>query len=227
MPATAQPRRRAQSVRVLVAACAAVFALIVIAAPRDAEAARIQCAGTFRVLHDDHVGRLSLPKGNYTITTLASGRPSCPQASRLFAGFLQDYDGRLPRPWRVGVGNSTFVRAPGVGFHVRRVGRGGEGGTGEEESAGGGGRHPANGRFCPATFRILHNDRIGALRLRAGRYWIVLLKARGLSCPQASRLFTRFLDDFSGNLPRPWRLNARTAGFLRGGGVGFRVKPVR
>jgi hypothetical protein len=67
----------------------------------------------------------------------------------------------------------------------------------------------------------------GGLRRRVGRYWVVLLKARGLSCPQASRLFTRFLDDFSGKLPKPWRLNAQTASFRRGGGVGFRVKPVR
>jgi hypothetical protein len=224
VPATAQPRRRAPTFRAL-AVCAAVFALLALVVPRGAEAARIQCAGTFRVLHNDHIGRLALPKGSYTITTLASGRPSCSEASRLFAAFLQDYDGRLPRPWRVGVANKTFVKEPGVGFHVRRLGVGGGGGV--EEEAGGGGRHPAVGRFCPATFRVLHNDRIGALRLRAGRYWIALLKARGLSCAQASRLFTRFLDDFSGNLPRPWRLNAQTASFSRGGGVGFRVKPVR
>lgn len=217
--------RRATAALRAVSACAAAAVLIAIIAPRDAEAARIQCAGTFRVLHNDHIGRLSLPKGNYKITTLSAGRPSCAQASKLFAAFLQDFDGRLPRPWRVGVANSTFVKEPGVGFHVRRLGRGGGGGV--EEEAGGGGRHPGVGRFCPATFRVLHNDRIGRLRLRAGRYWIVLLQSGGFSCTQASRWFTRFLDDFRGNLPRPWRLDPQTATFRRGGGAAFRVKPVR
>jgi hypothetical protein len=203
-----------------------VALLVAMVAPSRADAARMRCAGTFRVLHNDHIGRLALPRGNYRITTLSSGRPNCAQASALFTRFLEDYDGRLPGGWRVAVATSTFVRAPGVGFHVARAGSGG-GGGGEGES-GGGGRHPAAGRFCPGTFRVLHRDHIGPLRLAAGRYWIVLLQRRGLSCPQASRLFTRFLDDASGHLPPPWVLEAQTASFRRSGsGPGFRVKPVR
>jgi hypothetical protein len=211
----------------LLAACAAVALLVAMVAPGRADAARVRCAGTFRVLHNDHIGRLSLPRGNYRITILASGRPSCAQASALFTRFLEDYDGRLPGGWRVGVANKVFIRARGVGFHVARVRRGGEeeGGGGEEER-GGGGRHGA--LFCPGTFRVLHNDRIGPLRLRKGRYWIVLLQRRGLSCPQASRLLTRFLDDVRGHLPPPWVIEPQTASFRRSAsGPGFRVKPVR
>ena len=196
------------------------------AAPSRADAARVRCAGTFRVLHNDHIGRLALPRGRYRITILASGRPSCAQASALFTRFLEDYDGRLPGGWRVSVANSTFLRARGVGFHVARAG--GEGGGGSGGNEGGGGSHPRGGLFCAGTFRVLHNDRIGPLRLARGRYWIVLLQRRGLSCAQASRLFTRFLEDFRGNLPPPWILEAQTASFRRSAsGTGFRVKPVR
>jgi len=194
--------------------------LVTALVPQGASAARVQCPGTFRVLHNDHIGNLSLPKGNYRITTLRSGRPNCVRAAALFTRFLEDWDGVLPGGWRVSVRNAAFVRRPGVGFAVRRVRR--------TSGGGGGGRHPSNGgRFCP-TFRVLHNDRIGQLRLPRGRYWIILLRNRGLTCGQAAALFTRFLDDFEGNLPRPWRLNPNTASFIRGGtGVGFRVKPVR
>jgi len=209
----------------LIAIGAIASLLVAMATPSRADAARIQCAGTFRVLHNDHVGRLSLPRGNYRITILSSGRPSCAQASALFTRFLEDYDGRLPGSWRVAVASSTFVRATGVGFHVARGGRGGGEGSSEE---GGGGGHPTGGRFCPSAFRVLNRDHIGPLRLAAGRYWIVLLQRRGLSCKQASRLFTRFLDDVSGHLPPPWVLEAQTASFRRSAsGAGFRVKPVR
>ncbi len=212
----------------VVALCAVAAMLVAMAAPSRADAARVRCAGAFRVLHDDHVGRLSLPRGSYRITVLASGRPSCAQASALFTRFLEDFDGRLPGGWRVAVRSSTFLRAPGVGFHVARAGRGEAGGEGEETESGGGGRHPLGGSFCPGTFRVLHNDHIGPLRIARGPYWIVLLQRRGLSCAQASRLLTRFLASVSGNLPPPWLLESQTASFLRGSaaGVGFRVKPV-
>lgn len=213
----------------LVAVCAVVALLVAMVAPSQADAARVRCAGTFQVLHNDHVGPLALPRGRYRITTLLSGRPNCAHASTLFTRFLEDWDGNLPGGWRVAARQQVFLRAPGVGFHVARLGGGGgEGGTGggEETETGGNGRH--GGLFCPGTFRVLGNDRIGALRLRKGPYWIVLLQRRGLTCPQASRLFTRFLEDFRGNLPPPWVLEPHTASFRRGAsGAGFRVKPAR
>lgn len=209
----------------LVAVCAIVALLVAMVAPSSANAARVQCAGTFRVLHDDHIGRLDLPRGNYRITILASGRPSCAQASALLTRFLEDFDGVLPGGWRVGAANATFLRAPGVGFHLARVGGGGGGGEGEETEGGGGGSHGA--LFCPAPFRVLNNDRIGPLRLARGDYSIVLLQRRGLACNQASQLFARFLEDFNGVLPAPWILEPQTASFRRSAsGPGFRVKPL-
>lgn len=226
MPAVSVPnltRLRPARLGGLVAVCAIVALLVAMVAPSSASAARVQCAGTFRVLHDDHVGRLDLPRGNYRVTILDSGRPGCTQASALFTRFLEDFDGRLPGGWRVGAANATFLRAPDIGFHVARVGGGG---GGEEEAEGGGsGSHGA--LFCPAPFRVLNNDRIGPLRLAKGNYSIVLLKRRGLACNQASQLFGRFLEDFNGVLPAPWVLEPQTASFRRSAsGVGFRVKPL-
>lgn len=210
----------------LVAVCAVVALLVAMVAPSQADAERVRCAGTFQVLHNDHVGPLALPRGRYRITILSTGRPTCAHASILFTRFLEDWDGRLPGGWRVAARQQVFLRAPGVGFHVARLGGGGGTGGIEEEERGGHGRH--GGLFCPGTFRVLGNDRIGALRLRKGPYWIVLLQRRGLTCPQASRLFTRFLEDFRGNLPPPWVLEPHTASFRRGAsGAGFRVKPAR
>jgi hypothetical protein len=203
----------------LTAVAIAILAWLVLA-PSHAQAARVKCPGTFRVLHDDHIGRLALPAGSYRITILASGRPSCSQASALFTRFLEDFDGNLPKPWRINVADSTFVKSPGVGFHVARGTGGGGGGSG------GGGRHPRTGRFCPGTFSVLHNDLIGKLRLPKGKYWIVLLQNKGLSCGQASALFSKFLSDPNGNLTPPWVVDPQTGKFRHGhGGFGFRVKP--
>ena len=179
------------------------------------------CPGTFHVLHDDRIGVLRLPAGHYTITLLSTQGMSCRKASRLFARFLEDYDGILPGRWQLDPQTATFRRgASRVGFRVKP----------SSSDSGGGGVHPRRGARCPGTFRVLHNDRIGRLRLPRGRYWITLLSSRGLNCKQASRRFTQFLDeDYAGVLPRPWVLNAGRAEFRRGrkSNVGFRVKPVR
>jgi hypothetical protein len=72
------------------------------------------------------------------------------------------------------------------------------------------GASPAAGAGCP-SFRVLHDDRNGPA---------------GLTCPAASRLFTRFLEDFDGVLPSPWRVSAQGNGkatFAQGGKAGFAV----
>lgn len=204
----------------------AVIFLALWSAPPRADATPAQCAGAFRVLHDDHIGRLALPRGNYRITLLDAERLSCGRASALFTRFLEDYDGKLPEGWRLAVASSTFFRGSGAGFRVARVGGDSGGGDGGQEQAGGDGVHPAGSLLCPATFRVLHNDRIGVLRLPKGPYNVYLLQRRGLTCAKASAFFGRFLELFEGNLPAPWLLEPQTASFLRGaGGPGFRVKP--
>lgn len=180
------------------------------------------CPGTFQVLHNDRIGTFAIPKGDYRITLLSAGRISCSQASAYFARFLQDYDGILPRPWLLDRETGSFMRgARNVGFRIKEL-------VGPAHPSGGGsGVHPTGNR-CPSTFRVQHNDRIGKLRLRKGPYRITLIGKR-ISCARASQLFTSFLQDFDGDLPKPWRLNVQTATFTRGGSgsTGFRVKPAR
>lgn len=177
------------------------------------------CPGYFSVQHNDRIGSFSIRKGRYRITLLSYRGVSCARAVRLLQGFLQDYNGVLPRPWILDPGTGTFSRGHRhVGFRIKPYVAGDQGGSSGSHRNGGQSK-------CPATFRVLNDDRIGTLRLRRGNYnvWV-----RGLSCPRSSRLFAQFLGDFSGVLPRPWVLNASTATFSRGGGgVSFRVKPVR
>lgn len=80
---------------------------------------------------------------------------------------------------------------------------------------------------CPGTFEVLHNDRIGSMDLPAGPYVITLLDANEIGCSEASRLFTQFLEDWDGVLPRPWVADPATRTFRegRGSSIGFRVTP--
>jgi hypothetical protein len=87
------------------------------------------------------------------------------------------------------------------------------------------GASSAAGAGCP-SFRVLHDDRIGPAVLPAGNYTITVAPSAGLTCPAASRLFTRFLEDFDGVLPSPWRVSAQGSGkasFTQGGKAGFSV----
>lgn len=204
--------------RALIATAFAAVAVAVPASPAAAQASTT-CPATFRVLHNDNIGQVSLPKGNYRVAV--RGGLSCPGSTSLFAQFLQDWDGVLPRPWRMTssrAGQATFMRGnSGYGFSVRRIGK---------SKGGGGGRHPGYGRLCPGTFRVLHNDRIGRLRLPMGEYDITVLAINKPPCARASKLFARFLQRPDGRLPRPWGLDAETGTFRRGyGNFGFQVKP--
>jgi hypothetical protein len=78
-----------------------------------------RCRGTFRVLNNDRIGQLRLPRGPYRITLVGRGM-TCQQASSRFTAFLQDFDGVLPRPWRLNVQTATFRQgANGPGFRVK------------------------------------------------------------------------------------------------------------
>jgi hypothetical protein len=179
------------------------------------------CPGTFQVLHNDRIGTFKVPKGSYLITLLSVGRITCEQASSNLARFLQDFDGILPTPWVLDPETGSFMRGSrNVGFRIKEV-------VGPPNPNGGGsGTHPTGDR-CPGTFRVLGNDRIGRLRVPRGRYRITVLED-GPSCARATSLFADFLELFTGDLPRPWRLNVPTATFTRGtGDTGFRAKPVR
>lgn len=81
----------------------------------------------------------------------------------------------------------------------------------------------ASAAACP-SFKVLHDDRIGAASLPAGNYEVTV--DPGLSCQAASQLFSRFLQDWDGNLPKPWSVVAKGSGkaaFTRAGSPGFSV----
>jgi hypothetical protein len=199
----------------LVAAAALALAL----AP-SASAAEATCPGSFQVLHNDRIGAMQLPAGPYTITVLDSATMGCTEASHLFTQFLEDWDGRLPRPWVADNATRTFRagRGSSVGFRVTP--------GAPTPPTPPNPPHPPSSRVCPGYFTVLHNDRIGSFAIPRGRYRITLLGYSGVTCSQASTLFARFLQDFDGILPRPWFLDPSTGSFMRGNRhIGFRIKP--
>jgi hypothetical protein len=78
---------------------------------------------------------------------------------------------------------------------------------------------------CP-SFQVLHNDRIGAAVFPAGNYTINL-ESTTLDCKTGGELFARFLEDYDGVLPAPWKVTAEGSGkasFPRGNQPGFSVE---
>ena len=197
----------------------ATVALALALAP-SASAAEATCPGTFQVLHNDRIGAMQLPAGPYTITVLDSATMGCTEASQLLSQFLEDWDGRLPRPWVANNSTQTFTagRNSTVGFRVAQ----GEPTPPTPPNP----PHPPSSRVCAGYFTVLHNDRIGSFSIPQGRYRITLLGYAGVTCSQASRFFARFLQDFDGVLPRPWLLDPSTGSFMKGSRhIGFRIKP--
>lgn len=182
------------------------------------------CPGLFSVQHDDHIGALSIPEGPYRVTLLSPQGLTCAAAFTQFARFLQDYDGKLTRPWLVNNTTGTFRRGKGspVGFRIKPA-------TGIQPQPRRGGKFPGKGQpgECPGTFRVLNPDRINSLQLPAGRYLTFALKGSGLNCRQVSSLFSRFLSARRQVAPKPWKVNAGNGIFTNGKRPGFRVKPSR
>ena len=184
------------------------------------EAATVNC-GTFKVLHNDRIGNLSLPKGNYKVNVINGDLFSCSNATRNFRNFLYDYDGNLPRPWKytvLGTGKGRFYKSTNrqVGFAVRKA----------TAPAPAPGPSPVPGRFarCPGTFQVLHNDRIGPLALPKGPYYVYASNSPKLSCKNAEAKFRLFLNYPSGKIPAPWVQKGARFINPQKGGLGFRVK---
>ncbi len=194
----------------------ALVALILGGRAPVANAAETACP-KFRVVHNDRIGQLNLPAGWYDVTVLNGDKLSCAQASKLFAEFLQDWDGKLRSPWVVNVKQQTFTSGLGSnrGFRVAKSGSGGSGG-------GNGGSTSAS---CPGYFTVVHGDSIGGFDVPKGQYRITLLNPNRMTCARAVSRFQEFLLDYDGVLPQPWVLNPRSATFTKGrnGKVGFNI----
>jgi len=206
-PRLAQPRIASA----LAALALAAFASLALAAPR-AEAAPTTCGASFSVLHNDRIGPLRLPAGEYDITLLDARVITCAKASQLFAKFLQDFDGVLPDGWRLRARKAKFTKGGGFGFKV----------SPRSNDTGNGGQHPVPGATKCPTFRVLHDDQIAGASFRKGTYQMTA--HGGLSCSRASSLFARFLQGAQTTLPGRWRLKPKQGLFTRGtSGKGFQV----
>lgn len=199
----------------------ALAALLLLALwPGRAEAKQAQCPGTFRVLHNDTIGKMQLPKGKYTVTVRNEKRLSCGYAFDLFRQFLQDYDGKLSDGWRVRAKRREFFQPKtGDAFTVKLAKKGGGGNSG--------GGHKPGGAACPNAFSVLHNDRIGKLSVPKGKYQLTLLAVGRLSCDRAAKLFAKFLQDYDGKLQNKWQLDVQTATFFKNLHTGFRIKQIK
>jgi hypothetical protein len=197
----------------------AVLAVLGAAVLMIATAAQTKCPNTFRVLHDDHVGKLSLKAGSYSIKVANAQALSCQRASDLFTKFLNDFDGKLSNGWKVNVKKSGFEKTADKAFYVKRVSGVGSGG-------GKGDRHPARGEMiCPGTFQVQHDDHIGQLNLPKGPYTITVIHKKRITCQKATSLFAKFLQIPGGELPNGWKLKSQSGTFLKkNGSKGFRVK---
>jgi hypothetical protein len=68
----------------------------------------------------------------------------------------------------------------------------------------------ASAAVCP-SFKVLHDDRIGAAVFPAGTYELST-EPGTLDCREASQWFARFLQDWDGELPGTWEVVARGTG---------------
>jgi hypothetical protein len=177
------------------------------------------CSQRFVLKQDDRIGALMMKKGQYIIDRLSPLSPSCSADAELLSQFIMDFDGVLPGGWVVLPDDGTFVRGSvSYGFRVEPA---------PDNNGGGGTNYPTKTTRCPATFRVLHNDRVGALNFPAGNYWMSIDQGTGITCPQSSQLFASFLQRTDGKLPLPWVIDVSTGSFRKGTGsrYGFVAKP--
>jgi hypothetical protein len=172
----------------------------------------------FRVLHNDTISGVKFPAGPYNMVT---SQLSCSQSTRYFQQWLAS--GRVASGWTVKLLSQGRRRFTKLGTKVDFQA------TPATEPT----PTPSpSGHTCPGPFRVLNNDRIGAMSLPKGTYQIRLLNTdvalTGLDCKTASNDFAYFLNnDWSGRLPSPWYTNNSTKTFYRGtNAVGFSVKRV-
>ncbi|HTT93074.1 MAG TPA: hypothetical protein VMF55_00230 [Solirubrobacterales bacterium] len=207
-----EPRRGRIAVLALVGLLAAL-GLALVARPAGAAPAAANpttCPG-FNVLHDDRIGAATFPAGSYTLT-LQDTSLDCKSSAALFARFLEDWDGNLPKPWTVaneGPGKASFVRAitggtiPGFSVELTARSKGESGGT-----------NPDLGKLCPGTFTVNSTTVVGPLRFTKGAFLVYLPAGSGITCNRAAVLFARFLGA-GGTLPRPWKVLNQTATFYK------------
>ena len=206
---------KSRSLLTLSLSVVAIAALPVAAQAATADASG--ACGQFRVMHNDKISGVSFPAGPYNMVN--SGM-SCAQTTKYFQQFLEA--GKVAKGWQVKTLSGNRKRFTKLGTNP----------TVDFQATAASDPTPTPGGLtCPGTFRVLHNDQIGAMKLPAGSYTITLASHNtpGLDCASASHDFTYFLNnDWAGNLPRPWKMNVAAKSFYMNNtpSDGFSVKRV-
>lgn len=159
----------------------------------SASASAATTCPSFHVLHNDSIGTVKIPAGQYVVTPKGV---TCKNSSTLIARFLNDWDGVLPKPWAVASksGTITFTKVGTSESIAMKLG----------VKPASGGSNKQNG-VCPGNFTVLHNDKVGKLRLKAGQYQIT---TKGLYCWFDVTKLAYFLNYTEGSkLPSPWTVN--------------------
>lgn len=82
----------------------------------------VRCPATFRVLHNDMINTLSVPKGNYRVTLLQKTGITCAQTTTYLQQFLAAAGNKLPKPWILHASVPSFIQGKGgPGFKIKRV----------------------------------------------------------------------------------------------------------
>jgi hypothetical protein len=166
---------------------------------------------TFTVLHNDQIGSVKIPAGQYTV---APKGVTCKNSAILIERFLDDYDGILPDGWTVTGGSSIVFKKSGTSESItmKRT---------TVAPSGGGGSDKQNG-VCPGNFTVLHNDKVGGMSLKAGQYQIT---TKGLYCWFDTQKLAYFLDyNETGKLPSPWTVVPALKKIQRSPNHYFRLK---
>jgi hypothetical protein len=206
---------KSRSLLTLSLSVVAIAALPVAAQAATADASG--ACGQFRVMHNDKISGVSFPAGPYNMVN--SGM-SCAQTTKYFQQFLEA--GKVAKGWQVKTLSGNRKRFTKLGTNP----------TVDFQATAASDPTPTPGGLtCPGTFRVLHNDQIGAMKLPAGSYTITLASHNtpGLDCASASHAFTYFLNnDWAGNLPHPWKMNVAAKSFYMNNtpSDGFSVKRV-
>ena len=188
------------------------------AAAQASTASASGACGQFRVMHNDSISGVKFPAGPYNMVN--SGM-SCAQTTKYFQQFLEA--DKVAKGWQVKNLSGNRKRFTKLGTNP----------TVDFQATPASDPTPTptpGGLTCAGTFRVMHNDQIGAMKLPAGSYTIQLASHNtpGLNCKVASNEFAYFLDnDWNGNLPRPWKMNVGAKSFyMNTPSDGFSVKRV-
>ncbi len=176
----------------------------------------LTCPGSFQVVHNDRIGAMSLPAGNYRINRLTSSQAlTCAQSTAWFAYFLNhDYAGNLPAPWTMNTGAKTFYDGSHTnGFNVLKL-------TGLGVVMGSNPRYGDS--ICSTNFGVGATTTISGFTVPAGNY--VLIATGSATCARATQLATQTINN--GELPAGWTIDKSVGWFHNiGGRYGFQLDP--